>query len=56
MTVYVRKGESLNDAVDRFSRKVEKSGITSEYKARAYFKSKKQIERSERNKKRTRSK
>lgn len=56
MTVYVRKGENLDDAVDRFTRKVEKSGITNEYKGRKYFKSKKQIERTERNKKRTRSK
>lgn len=56
-TVKVHEGESLDVAIGRFSRKVDKSGIIAEYKAKCAFKSKSARDRekmNQRNKKRTR--
>ena len=55
MTVYVRKNESIESAIDRFNRIVDKSGILGEYRAKTAYKSKKQDHRereNERNRKR----
>lgn len=52
MTVYVRSDESLEGAIDRFSKKVEKAGIISQYRSKMAFRSKKSEAR-EKNKKRS---
>ena len=56
MTVYIKKNESLESAINRFHSKVEKAGIVSEYRSKTAFRSKKELQRVEaweKNKKRT---
>lgn len=45
MTITVKDDESLDQAIKRFMRKTDKSGILSEYRAKTSFKSKSEQER-----------
>ena len=55
MKVYIRKDESLDNAIDRFTHKVKKSGVLEEYRAKTAFRTQKELDRErewQRNKKR----
>ena len=54
MKVVVKPNESLEAALERFNKKVSKSGIIREYKDRRYHKKKSEI-RNEKNRKRLHS-
>lgn len=43
--IYVRKDESLEDALKRFKRQVKKEGIMEDVRKKEYYKSKGQLER-----------
>lgn len=43
--IYVRKDETLEDALKRFKRQVKKEGIMEDIRKKEYYKSKGQIER-----------
>lgn len=45
MTVYIRNNESIDSALDRFHRKVDKSGIIDEYRSKQAYKSKSELVR-----------
>lgn len=46
--IYVRKDETLEDALKRFKRQVKKEGIMEDIRKKEYYKSKGQIEREKR--------
>lgn len=47
MKVYIRNNESLDSALDRFQKKMEKAGIIAEFRSKTAYKSKKQRQRAE---------
>lgn len=56
MKVYIRKNESIDNAIERFSGKVKKSGVLDEYRAKTAFRTQKEMARErewQRNKKRS---
>ena len=44
-TVYIRKNETLDDAIDRFSKYTEKEGILADFRQQASFRTRHDIER-----------
>lgn len=44
-TVYVRQNESLDEAINRFSRYTEKEGILADFRQQTSFRTKHDIER-----------